>query len=135
MSAARASIPRNLQNPATLAMTQVTTGRQSFQPSSLLLFIYIGSITYNIMPKTIDFLSCGGQVRFGVWQPLERPLDVSFACVIFHEEVAQFVLFAHNTGGICESDSRPLRCIGTALELYRRIGVSFREVGRGGLII
>jgi hypothetical protein len=69
-----------------------------------------------------------------VWQPLERPLDVSFACVILHEEVAQFVLFAQNTGGIA-SDSRPLRCIGTVLELYRRIGVSFREVGRGGLII
>jgi hypothetical protein len=28
-----------------------------------------------------------------------------------------------------------LSCVGTALELYRRIGVPYREVGRGGCII
>jgi hypothetical protein len=26
-------------------------------------------------------------------------------------------------------------CVGTALELYRRIGVPYREVGRGGYVV
>ena len=64
MFAARASIPRNLQNPATVAMTQVMTGRQCLQ-HFLLLFIYIGSISYNIMLKTVDFLSYA-LARFGL---------------------------------------------------------------------
>jgi hypothetical protein len=77
----------------------------------------------------LTFGSCC-QVRFDLWRPLERPLDVSFRPTFSTSITPLRIGFAAALAAM-KCNGRAFSCVGSVLELYRRIGVPYREVGRG----